>query len=377
MTRHPSTRVPSPARPGLALPAAVFVVAVITLFIAGSAFATAREAGVAVGTLAQRVALEAAEYGAAAVLRDWDPAWNVGIPVGQSLGPFVHAVRGGTARVRLTRTGATTWWAVSEGTAGGTIARRMARRTVGATFRLDLAADPVVAALAVADSARVSGSGIVAGADSVELATTCGPGAASIAGVASPDTTRTCDGTCGAAGLRITGTPARLADSTVAARVASLRAALAPDIVLGAGAVVTPGPVVAGATCDAISPSNWGDPGGTGACANRMPVISAPGDITIRGGIGQGIIIAGGDVVLEQGAVFAGLVVAQDDIVTGSGGGTILGAALAGDARAGSADHSHIGDGGMVRRSSCRLRRARLGVASPARVLQRWWAELG
>jgi hypothetical protein len=34
-----------------------------------------------------------------------------------------------------------------------------------------------------------------------------------------------------------------------------------------------------------------------------------------------------------------------------------------------------IANGGLVRRSSCRVRQARLAAASPARVRQRWWAE--
>jgi hypothetical protein len=378
MNRRRSRRVHPTSRAGLALPAAVFTLAIIVLFIAGSAFATTQEARASVGTLTQRVALEAAEYGVASVLRDWDRAWNAATPVGQTLGPFVHTVAGGaTATVRLTRTGTTTWWAVSEGTAGGPIARRAARRTIGAAFRLDLSVHPVDAALAVADSARVSGTGVVAGADSVELLAACGMAAVPVAGVASPDTTRTCDGACGGSGAGITGTPRLLVDSGTAARVAALRASLVADVVLPAGAVVTPGPVTAGASCDSASTSNWGDPFGSGPCAHRLAVISALGDVTIRGGMGQGILLAAGDVVLEGGAMFAGIVVAQDDIVTGAGGGTVLGAVLAADARPGPGDHSHVGDRGSVRRSSCRVRRARLGSASPVRVLHRWWAEFG
>lgn len=378
MTRRRKWRVRHGPRAGLALPAAVFVLAIIVLFIAGSAFATSQEARASIGTLAQRTALEAAEYGAAAVLRDWDPAWNTGTLVGQALGPLVHTLAGGaTATVRLTRTGTTTWWAVSEGTAGGTVASRMARRTIGAAFRLDLPPGPVEAALAVGDSARVSGTGVVSGADSVELLAACGLSAAPVAGVASPDTTRTCDGACGVSGPRITGAPGLLADSGAAARVAALRSTLVPDLVLPAGAVVTPGPLMAGAACDTTLPSNWGEPGGSGPCAHRLPVIRALGDITMRGGRGQGILVADGDVVLEGGAVFAGIIVAQDDIVTGPGGGRVLGAALAADVRAGAGDHTYIGDGGSVRRSSCRARRARLGNASPVRVLQRWWVEFG
>lgn len=358
-------------RPGLALPAAVFTLAVIALFIAGSAFAATQEARASVGALAERLALEAAEYGAAAVLRDWDPAWNVTTPIGQTLGTVSHTLPGGAASVvRLTRTSATTWWAVSEGTAGGTVVRRAARRSVNATFRLDLPPDAVQAALGVADSARITGSGAVVGTDSVEFLGSCaGMTPAPTAGVASPDTMRIV-----APGAGITGTPPLLPDSTISARVASLATALVADIVLPAGAIVTPAPLVSAGVCDTLAALNWGDPGG-GPCATHLPVIKALGDLTVRGGTGQGIIIASGDIVFESGAVFAGLVVAHDDYVTGSGGGMVLGAVLAGDARRGPGDHSVVANGGLIWRSSCRLRQARLAAAPPVRIKARWWVE--
>ena len=123
-----------------------------------------------------------------------------------------------------------------------------------------------------------------------------------------------------------------------------------------------------------VAPGNWGDPAG-GACATHLPVIRAAGNLTLRGGRGHGTIIAAGDVVFEQGATFAGLVIAGDDFVTGPGGGTVLGAVLAGDGRRGPQDHSVVTDGGLVRRSTCRVRLARLAAAPPMRVRDRWWAE--
>jgi hypothetical protein len=189
------------------------------------------------------------------------------------------------------------------------------------------------------------------------------------AGVASPDTMRIVAPAAG-----ITGTPPLLPDSTVPARIASLAATLVADIVLPAGAIVTPGPVVNAGVCDTLAALNWGDPGG-GACGTHLPVIQALGDLTVRGGTGQGIIIASGDIVFEGGAVFAGLVVAHDDYVTGSGGGMVLGAVLAGDARRGPGDYSVVATGGLIRRSSCRLRQARLAAAPPVRLKDRWWVE--
>lgn len=364
------------SRSGLALPAAIFTLAVIVLFIAGSAFTAGQEARASTGTLAERVALEAAEYGATAVVRDWDPTWNVAVPVGRTTGPFVHTLAGGaTAAVRLTRTSLTTWWVISEGTAGGSHARRIARRTVNTALRLDLPPDAPEAALAVTDSARVTGSGIVVGSDSVEVAPTCLLAATNVAGVAAADTMRVCDGVCGSAGVRIIGQPPLSHDSTVSSRAATLVAQLLPNVTLPHGAIVTPSPVVAAGVCDTTQLANWGDPAGSGACAAWLPVVRAQGDLTVRGGVGQGIIVAAGDVTFEQGARFSGLVVTLDDFVMRNGGGIVIGAVLAGDVRRGPGDYTTVADGGVIRRSSCRIRQARLAAAAPVRIRDRWWAE--
>jgi hypothetical protein len=356
-------------RRGLALPAALFTIAIIVLFIAGSAFTATQEARAARGTLSGRIALEAAEYGAASVLRDWRRDWNLSVAVGQSVGPVTHILSGGaTASVRLTRISATTWWVVSEGIVG-TVASRQARRVTNAVLRLDLPPASPDAALAVTDSARVTGTGLVIGADSLELAGICGGlPIGPIAGVVAPDTTRV----SGVSG--ISGTPPVAPDSTAAARWTALDAALTADIMLPAGAIVTPMPVVTGAACDTAALTNWGDPAG-GACGTWLPVIRAAGDVTLRGGTGQGILIADGDVVLENGAQFSGLVMPRDDIVGGTGGGTVLGAVIALDARRGPGDHTLVSSGTLLRRSSCRLLRARYRVAAPVRITQRWWAE--
>lgn len=356
-------------RRGLALPVAMLTVTIVVLFVAGSAFATSQESRASIGALAERLALETAEYGAVAVLRDWDPAWNVTTPVGQTLGPFTQVLSGGAvASVRLTRASWTTWWAVSDANTGGAVTRA-ARRSVSALFRLDMPPPVIDAALAVTDSVRVSGTGTVAGTDSVEIFAAClGAPPVPTAGIAAPDTTRVM-GTAG-----VTGTPPLITDATVAQSLASLDSTLTPDIVIPAGAIVTPSPVMAAGACDTSATTNWGDPSG-GACGAHLPVIKALGNLTVRGGVGQGILIVDGDVVFENGASFAGLVLLADDFVTGAGGGSVLGAVIAGDARRGAGDHTIVGSGGQIRRSTCRLRQARLAAANPVRASQRWWAE--
>jgi hypothetical protein len=91
------------------------------------------------------------------VLRDWNVAWNTGVAVGATIGPIGHALSGGaSAVVRITRGTPTTWWVVSEGLAGGALARRSARRTVNAILRLDIDADSALPLIGVTDSARIA-----------------------------------------------------------------------------------------------------------------------------------------------------------------------------------------------------------------------------
>lgn len=240
---------------------------------------------------------------------------------------------------------------------------------LNAVLRLDLMPALPDYALGVGDSAQVVGTGVVIGTDSTETVGVCSTlPVVPTAGVAAPDTTHV----LGRAG--ITGIPPVLPDSTAAMIATRLDSAVIPTIVVPDGAIVTPAPVVSAGVCDTLVTTNWGDPSG-GACAGHFPIIKALGDITVRGGAGQGILIAAGDVHFENGALFSGIVTPRDDFVTGSGGGFVLGAVVAGDTRRATGDHTIVGSGGGIRRSSCRVQHARLATANPTRVTLRWWAE--
>lgn len=373
-------------RRGLALPAALVALVLIALCIAGSAFLALQEARTASGGLAERRALEAAEYGVAAVLRDWVPQWSLTTSAGDTLPTRHHALAGGaSARVRVTRLTVTTFLVWSEGTAGGATADREARRVIGAVLRLDAPAAVPVAALTVRDSARITGTALVSGMDTVTVpGGLCTAAPAPAPGVAAADTTRVCHGSCPAAGGIVSGIPPLAADSLAAdplrydATAGGAWATLAAraDILLPPNATITPLPVAAGGVCQPSAPGNWGDPTPGAACADWLPVIWAPGDVTITGGTGQGLLLAAGDVHLEGGARFAGVIVAGDDLVTGSGGGTVIGAVLAGDLTTAAGDYTNVGDGAMVRWSACAVGRALFGSAPPVRLMERWWAEL-
>lgn len=143
------------ARRGIALPVTLLCLAVIGLFVAGTAFVASQEGRAALALMAQRQALEAAEYGAAAVLRDWNPGWVTGVGVGGTVGPLTHALSGGASSVvRLTRITETVWWVVSDGRAGGALVGRGARRVVNVILRLDVPAESASVPGVTPDSIR-------------------------------------------------------------------------------------------------------------------------------------------------------------------------------------------------------------------------------
>src|SRR4029078_9671685 len=137
------------------------------------------------------------------------------------------------------------------------------------TLRLDMPMPVLNAALTVRDSAEVLAGGMVSGADTPlaawALVPSCTGAPAPAAGVAAPDTTHVCDGTCGAAAGNIIGAPRMLADSLASDSMRYLlyggppRRALTAraDVVLPPNANVTPGPAVNAGVCQLGAPTNW------------------------------------------------------------------------------------------------------------------------
>jgi len=292
------------------------------------------------------------------------------------------------AVVRTTRIATHLFWIVSNGSAssGAGVA---AERSVNGVYRLAIPDIGANAALTVADSMSVAGAARISGADVAPaawaLTAECagGPGAA-LAGVAAADTLRVCDGACGAAVSRITGAPARLADPLAGTpqrfqkfgdeswRLLARHA----TIVLPAGTSLTPAPRITAGACDASAIDNWGDPSRAGPCADRYPLILAQGDLTLSGGTGQGVLLVDGDLVLQGGAAFTGLVIARDDILTGPGGGSATGAALAADTRRAPGDYTRIDGSSQVTASRCVLSRVLSATAPLIPTKRRSWAEL-
>lgn len=369
-------------RRGFALIVALLVIALVTAFVAGAWMIVVREFRSSQAGSTAQLAMAAAEYGAGRSLEDWKAGDALTIPLGATIGPTTRALAGGAvASWRMQRLSATTFLSQGDGAFGS------AHRAVVLYLRLTLPDFDTTAALTVRDSALVRAGGTVSGTDVVPTnwsALGC-PLATPAAGAAAPDTTHLCDGSCAApAGVGIVGLPARYADSTAADSSrytqfgsetwASLSARA--NVSLAPSATLTPAPVATGGACDRNTTANWGDPLRTTPCADYFPIIHAAGDVTINGGIGQGLLLAEGDVILSGGALFAGVIVARDDVRSSAGGAHVYGVVLAQDRATLDGVHPEITAGGVIERSTCAVSRAVLGTALLRRARERSWSPL-
>ncbi len=347
---------PCPPRDGIALLAVLITLALMgTLAAALFHVATGAQQRAIARRDATRTSV-ASNAGLAAAFRDYLEFDADSLSIGEQVPARTR--QAGTTRVELRglRTSASTWQLNAFAWFPDTTLQRAALRRSTLDVRLDLPELATVAALTVRGGASVAGSGQVVGTDSLAspLARYCVPGSA-VAGVAMPDTTR----------LAVTGTvsgtpPVQQAPLAALLPTYSAFGAVSFDQLAGralvqipANAVVTPAPVVTGAVCDTSVRTNWGEVSGVGPCRRRAPVIHARGSIELRGGSGQGTLLVDGDLTISAGAVFHGLVIVRDDLLTGTGGGTIRGAVLAADTAAGPGNETLVGDGLRLERAAC------------------------
>lgn len=94
--------------------------------------------------------------------------------------------------------------------------------------------------------------------------------------------------------------------------------------------LVQPGPVVDGeGHCVTGHRLNWGDPRSfQSACGSHIPSVHHAGDLTIVGGMGQGVLHVSGDLTLDAGFRYRGVIVAEGLLHLGIGGATIEGALI-------------------------------------------------
>lgn len=154
------------------------------------------------------------------------------------------------------------------------------------------------------------------------------------------------------------------------------------DVRLGADAVLSPAPIVDDGACRA-APSNWGTPSDPASpCFGRTPVVYAPGDLTIGGGAGQGVLLVDGRLSITGPFTFSGQIVVRRGFETHADAISISGAVYAWrSASERTQTHASRTDvvlthGTSVRASRCDAAHGMTSLLQPRAVRAHAWTEL-
>lgn len=289
-------------------------------------------------------ALWAAESGIAlAATRDaWSPIWNATPRRGRLAQRVLAPGDGSLDSVGIWKLARADFLLVSTGVSGPPGAQ--ARRRLGQLLTLRAPLVTPRATAVVDDGVVVEPGAWLSGADSAIAGWECDSAGAELPGAAAPDAAADRFGAV---------TRAELAERAVP---------LPSDAVLSGSPVVD----VLGA-CDRGARANMGDPlrqlGSDSPCAFYHPVLYAPGSLRLAGGAGQGTLVVDGDLLLDSGARYFGLLLVRGELRVVEGA-AVLGVVFAG--------RLAIGAGSAVRLSRCAAERAALAAGVPARAPGGW-----
>ena len=332
-------------RKGFAVATALFTLVVIGALAIGTLYAATHELRGGTDAIHQARAIMAAELGVEQTIAAWSREWNGALGRGYGRSWTYSTVEGAQLTIGLTRLTDDLFLITSEARAGP------ARRRVARVVRLDVD-DPLreaaLLATSVIDSTTSSG---VDGSDHPPAQWDCPAPGPPLPAIVIADTT---------SALRLGQfdwpTLVGLAHSRVTVRVT--------------GAA----PRVSAEECDTAAPENWGEPNRWmgGPCTGYYPVIHAPSDLVMDGGRGQGVLVVEGNLTIQGGAAFTGVVLVRGALLDGPGGGRVTGAlSMAGQG----ATLPSLG-GTWIGFSRCAARKALLGIAMPKAVIERSWSEL-
>jgi len=151
-------------------------------------------------------------------------------------------------------------------------------------------------------------------------------------------------------------------------------------IKLAAGTYNSMAPSVAGTppNCNQADLMNWGEPdrGETSLapCYGYFPIIHFAGDAHLTGGRGQGILLVDGDLQMQGGFEFTGIVLVRGKVITTANSSKVTGAILAGNVDLG--DVTSFGGTPVVAYSKCAVDLAVKAAARGVPLSQRGWAQV-
>ena len=291
----------APTERGAAL---VFVLLVmLAIFALGhGALASALGELAASHTVARQLEVRAAAEAAVSLaLREPGGAWMDSIAVGQMRALGSRTVGRAAAAPNLRRIGREAWLAEGEG--------RLGPRARARTATLVWAMDPLTRVTALGGAVNVGWSATVSVAGAVDASAPTRVDPPLAAGDCAP-WLRELGAHYLAAPLATAALlPDTATDVSLGLLDLDILLTLAEATVAGVG---TPAPVERLGACVTDEPWGWGDPDRPGSpCGPHLPVRASLGDLTVQGGVGQGMLVVDGDLTLTAAARYYGLVVVR------------------------------------------------------------------
>jgi hypothetical protein len=320
---------------------AVFVLVMLGGLVAAMFWVGVAEQRAGRATLGLQAALGTAERAAMAALSDWDVSRHNAMVVGATAGDpdWRPAGEGSTARIQ--RLSETLFLIVATGSSGTAV------QTLGLLARLELPSNLPSLPLLATGPTVIAPTAEVHGPESELSKAGCTSLRAGEAGPKFGDSQDPADGLVGFADW-----------------VARATKVVPP------GHYAAPGPSRDSSRCRTEAPGNWGDPLGGAACRDFRPVVLVPGDLTVVGGAGQGVLLVEGDFTVRGGFVFEGLVLVGGSMVTGGGASRFVGAVQAGILEEGGVE---LGGRARVVYSRCSLESAALAAGRPLPMVGGAW----
>jgi hypothetical protein len=376
-------------RRGFALAMSLLAIVVIGAMVAGGYMAGVQYYRMGRNSLVEQRAMAATELGLDSAYALWNKSWNT-----QATGTvttLAYAAPNGTwvDTLRITKLNQLSSLVVSEGRAGGFSTPLSARRRVAMIVVLNMPKVNQIGALTSRGTVTIGGSTAISGLDTTFSGWNCPPAGTGIAGAAVPSLSNLAWGGSCPGGTCISGTPfvsitPAAADTNTYFSYGSLKwaqlVAMADKSASGTLTHVRPSTSTSGGvtTCTTSDVNNWGDPNravSPGACESYFPIVYAPGDISINGDQGQGVLLVNGNLSIQGGFVFFGQVIVRGTVKLTGTGNHIYGGVMAANV-VDSTDASKLAGNSSIRYSRCAVTSVFVSSAMGTRAPQRSWVEL-
>jgi hypothetical protein len=396
MTNAPSrsTSLHSNER-GIALAIALMAMIVIGALVTGTFFAARMEMASGRNAVYSGQATEAAEAGIADILDNWNSAWNTAAVDLDQIQASAYPVTGNTS-VRYTQTvrrmQGGVYEVISQGDKLDRNGNLVASRLLAKMLKLVTTSIDIQAAVTSKGSPTITGNITNSGLNTTPASWTPVCTGPSVAAVRS-DLAISNGGSSVLVGTPITKpNDSGVVDSLFTNPYYSLLPLTNIDFPSSNGPTlsncnsngVCPRLTGSPARCDKSNTSNWGEPdhtpGGTYIlCSTYYPIVhfaNAFGNgniVHITGGSGQGILLVDGDIQMDGGFEFDGIVIALGNVSVQGNGTKVTGAILGQSVDAGVNTFSGTS---LVSYSQCTILAALNGAAVAVALNERSWAQI-